>query len=614
MHRFYKFVADLGTRERYHLVFHPSPPAMIKLTCCLSTFLFLTLSPALAQPLSDQTNLKQGLEVNEYPRHEKQTSHDTVFLDSKQFGDPIGGAYLVKSLTGWKHATERNAVARGYLRIEKAGDYSFMTDSFYDRNVLKLNGKVVCKFSDGATRVNTVTLKKGLAPIESVGYVDGRGGTQGVRVRWKTPDQREFSDIPAELLLHHGRQGLTFRDRVVTPPSERTVPANLRARWMTVVAKDFVIEVYRNGRRIPDSSRKMLLDRYGSTAERINVEVRAGDWLVFHVAHNRLRHRGSRFFAVAGSLDENQFGFVSSLESEAWSVCDDPGRSREFIRHRDEGTEARAMPIQRQWEEGMKFMKRYTGKDFPGDALWGAAPSTWIKFIVPEKGEPMAAAKTSGPEALTPVVANANVDSRGNWQALGDEAKADAPGGRDAKKHDKTERLGILDPARPRVQVLSAIYGTGGKDADVTERVKDLVEVKRSFFAANPGHLKVDPNPYWNKALRITYMKDGVRRHQHRNENEHILPESFYGPQDAAELAQWIEGTRWQGPRGEVQFHANGLLAGPELKQDAEWKALAAGKLQIKWSPEDGSEFQCDYTWSSFRAPGDGKNTYRLMK
>jgi hypothetical protein len=261
---------------------------MMKPALYLLTLLALFLSSAIAQPLLDQTNLKQGLEVTEYPRHEKQTGLDKVFLESKEFGAPIGSAFLVKSLNAWKHETERNAIAHGFLKIEKAGEYSFVTDSFYDRNLLKVDGKVVCKFSDGASAITTVTLKKGRVAIESIGFVDGRGGTQGIRVRWKTPDQREFSDIPPELLLHHGRRGLNFRDRVVTPQTDKKTPSNLRAKWMTVVAKDFVIEVYKDGRRIEDAKRKMLLDRYGATVERINVEVKTGDWLVFHVAHNRL--------------------------------------------------------------------------------------------------------------------------------------------------------------------------------------------------------------------------------------------------------------------------------------------------------------------------------------
>ena len=134
-----------------------------------------------------------------------------------------------------------------------------------------------------------------------------------------------------------------------------------------------------------DADRKLLLDRFGASVERIGINVSVGDWLVYHVAHNRLRHKGSKFFAVTGLRDEERVGFVSDPKSENWSVCDEPSRIREFIQNRDEGTEARAIPIARPWKEGVKFMKKYTGlEEFSGEALWGTAPSTWIKFIVPE--------------------------------------------------------------------------------------------------------------------------------------------------------------------------------------------------------------------------------------
>ncbi len=357
---------------------------MMKPAACIALFLPVLFSvDALAQP-PDLADLKQGLEVNEYPRQPTQTSLDKVFVEAEKFDESIGKAYLIESLGGWKYTTERNASACGFLHIREDGDYQFVTDSFYDRNLLKVNSNTVCEFADGDSRITTIALKQGLVPIESFGYVDGRGGTQGVRVQWKPPGQRELSDIPSRLLLHRPRKELAMRDQPAPPKPTKKASPDLRARWLTVVAKDFVIEVYKNGRRIPDTDRKLLLDRFGASAERISVDVKTGDWLVFHVAHNRLRHRGSKYFAVAGSLDEEHFGFVSRPDSEAWSVCDDAGRSPNFIRHRDVGTEARAMPITHPWEEGRKFMRKYTGRDFSGQAVWGAAPSTWIKFIVPE--------------------------------------------------------------------------------------------------------------------------------------------------------------------------------------------------------------------------------------
>lgn len=106
-----------------------------------------------------------------------------------------------------------------------------------------------------------------------------------------------------------------------------------------------------------------------------------------------------------------------------------------------------------------------------------------------------------------------------------------------------------------------------------------------------------------------------MRREQRRNENEHILPESFYGPHDAAELERWILGTRWKGPVGEIQFHPNGHLAGPGVKSQADWKALSANRLSIHWPREKKpTEYKFDYVWSSFRVYSDAKNEYRIMR
>ncbi len=57
-------------------------------------------------------------------------------------------------------------------------------------------------------------------------------------------------------------------------------------------------------------------------------------------------------------------------------------------------------------------------------------------------------------------------------------------------------------------------------------------------------------------------MKDGVSREVRRYENEHVLPESFYGPQDAPELAKWLPDSRWRAEQGELQFHADHTATG----------------------------------------------------
>ena len=162
---------------------------------------------------------------------------------------------------------------------------------------------------------------------------------------------------------------------------------DILAKWLVVVANDFVIDVYINGQRIPKERRKLLLDRFGASVEKVDVTVNPGDWLVFRVAYNQLRRRGSKYFAVAGCLDDKRFGFESSSTSTQWAVCDDPTHAKEFIsmRHCPVGIEKRAIPIDHPWEKGMKFMRRYGGANFSGKPLWGHEPSTWIKFRAPEK-------------------------------------------------------------------------------------------------------------------------------------------------------------------------------------------------------------------------------------
>src|SRR3954469_20834310 len=66
----------------------------------------------------------------------------------------------------------------------------------------------------------------------------------------------------------------------------------LIADRLFTVADDFIVDVYHNGVKVPDSKRTLLVERFGATAERIDIEVRRGDWLVFNVVNNRMRWGG----------------------------------------------------------------------------------------------------------------------------------------------------------------------------------------------------------------------------------------------------------------------------------------------------------------------------------
>jgi len=184
----------------------------------------------------------------------------------------------------------------------------------------------------------------------------------------------------------------------------------------------------------------------------------------------------------------------------------------------------------------------------------------------------------------------------------------------EASKTSPEPELRSLNPRRWPVQILSAIYGTGGKNADVTARVKEHVEVHKRAFASNPQDLGADPNPTWNKGLHIVYMKDGVRREQQRNENETVLAESFYGPQDAGELRAWLPETRWTGAQPEMQFHPDGTFTTPGVTETQTWEATGARNVRIKQPNGKAQEFVFNHTWSSFSEAENAQNRFHQAK
>lgn len=60
--------------------------------------------------------------------------------------------------------------------------------------------------------------------------------------------------------------------------------------------------------------------------------------------------------------------------------------------------------------------------------------------------------------------------------------------------------------------VISAVYGSGTRYADVTQRVNDLLRDPLAYFWAKPEWLLADPTPGWNKALVVVYELDGRRQ------------------------------------------------------------------------------------------------------
>ncbi len=167
------------------------------------------------------------------------------------------------------------------------------------------------------------------------------------------------------------------------PPAPGAAPARgkVMAQRVFTAADDFIVDVWHNGRRVPDDKRQMVGDNFGASAEKIEIEVREGDWLVFNVANNRLRWGGAHYFGAAGVNDgEPAIGFTSDPADGRWSYCDDPGRVPAFIAHpgylADQAAPAPANP----WGGGDGEMKARV-PDWNGRPIWGRERTTWLKFV-----------------------------------------------------------------------------------------------------------------------------------------------------------------------------------------------------------------------------------------
>ena len=165
----------------------------------------------------------------------------------------------------------------------------------------------------------------------------------------------------------------------VRPPA---VP--LVATEMVVVADDFVVDVWVNGKKLPDAARKLLVEIHGASTERVYADLRPGDWVVFHVVANRMRWGGASYFGVHGSDPWGEQAFVSTTKGN-WSHCDDPARVARFIRERGFGADMLVVKPARPWAGAGGIWKDRLGHEFAGEPIWGGKSSTWIKLIVPAR-------------------------------------------------------------------------------------------------------------------------------------------------------------------------------------------------------------------------------------
>ena len=155
--------------------------------------------------------------------------------------------------------------------------------------------------------------------------------------------------------------------------------AEVMASTLVTATDDFIVDVYHNGVKLPDDRRVLVMDVFGATVERIRVDVRPGDWLVFNVVSNRIRWEGASYFAVSGRGRSGP-AFTTELESGRWSCCDDLNQVGEFIADRERFADHRALTPSRPWSDGDSLMEKYAD-GWKGQAVWGGSRNTWIKFV-----------------------------------------------------------------------------------------------------------------------------------------------------------------------------------------------------------------------------------------
>jgi hypothetical protein len=139
------------------------------------------------------------------------------------------------------------------------------------------------------------------------------------------------------------------------------------------------VDIYHNGEKVGDEKRKLVNEVFGASAEKIDLVVKEGDWLVFNVVNNRLRWNGAYYFAVGGVKEDGSQGFASELGSGRWSVCDNPSDVNRFISDAGYLSKNPARPVERPWQYGDDLMKGMV-KGWDGSAIWGTNRNTWIKF------------------------------------------------------------------------------------------------------------------------------------------------------------------------------------------------------------------------------------------
>ena len=178
---------------------------------------------------------------------------------------------------------------------------------------------------------------------------------------------------------HDGYISRTELEHSVALDSTRAARGEVIADRLITTVDDFIVDVYHNGELVPESKRSLVVEVHGATVEKIEIEVRQGDWLVFHVVNNRLRWQGARYFAVEGFKQGARTGLVSDLTTGRWCHCDDPSQSAAFIADPRFLNDQSVNVIRKRWEQGDALMKQHADGS-RATPIWGESHNTWLRF------------------------------------------------------------------------------------------------------------------------------------------------------------------------------------------------------------------------------------------
>jgi hypothetical protein len=172
-----------------------------------------------------------------------------------------------------------------------------------------------------------------------------------------------------------------------------------------------------------------------------------------------------------------------------------------------------------------------------------------------------------------------------------------------------------------KIEILSATYGSGGKQADVKAKVIDFLVTNPRKLVVTPRYLGIDPAPYSNKELKVTHLYKGKERVYRWGENEFAYSITLCLPITKEELEEWIVDTRWLKASGEVVIFKVGVFGvqNSELEPmpnaaSGTWSVSSGRKLRMTWS-RTSMTVECNLPWdcSQFTEVGGSKHSFKRL-